>query len=472
MKNYLITLLFFAIIIPSTAQNVAINSNGAAPDTSSMLDISSTKYGLLIPRMTTAQRDSILLPANALQLYNTTTKALNIYNNSRWEAIPSTRATNNIVNVSGLSDLPTPVSSAITLDATKMYIFSGIVNISPYNLNLNGASISGIDPAKDGIMSSVSGGILRSTGLSVYIANLAVIPLTGTTKAYDFADGTGTKFCNIFAGSSVVEIGTPSLGVGQISGFKAVTLKQNYWNCTDGLKVTGTLGKFCASLCFFTGVSAGSGIEFLAASVIDDVDLSNNYFIFTGQTGVKVNAGATIDRGRMMTNMFRGITTYLSGFDSYTPGWQMVANTGIPNSRAFAFLFMTANTTATSLPVTNTFYKIAGTTTTVNAKKFSATTNKITYIGKTDIVGKVFVIIGAKAPAASSDFSIVIAKNGVAIATPLASMAAAANNQSFQISFITELDLTTNDYVEVFIKSNNSNATTITVEELQFRITD
>lgn len=93
-------------------------------------------------------------------------------------------------------------------------------------------------------------------------------------------------------------------------------------------------------------------------------------------------------------------------------------------------------------------------------------------IGKTDIVGKVFVIIGAKAPAASSDFSIVIAKNGVAIATPLASMAAAANNQSFQVSFITELDLTTNDYVEVFIKSNNSNATTITVEELQFRITD
>ncbi|MCY7290573.1 MAG: hypothetical protein LH615_00160, partial [Ferruginibacter sp.] len=292
------------------------------------------------------------------------------------------------------------------------------------------------------------------------------------TKAYDFADATGTKFCNIFSGSSVVEIGIPSLGVGQISGFKAVTLKQNYWNCKDGMKVTGTMGKFCASLCFFTGITAGSGIEFLAASVIDDIDLSNNYFVYTGQTAVKVNSGATIDRGRMTTNMFRGIVTILNGFDSYTPGWQMISNTGIPNSRAFAFQYMTANSTSTSLPVANTYYKIAGTTITVNAKKFSSTSNRITYTGKTDIVGKVNVIIGAKASATNSDFSIVIAKNGVVITAPIASMAAATNNQSFQISFLSELDLSTNDYVEVFIKSNNANAGSLIVEEMQFRITD
>ena len=472
-KILIIILLITGCTFQNTqAQNIGINANGALPNSKAMLDVSSTNSGLLIPRMTTAQRDSILLPPTSLQLYNTTTKALNIYNNDRWETITPRASTNNLVYIYSLGDLPTPVSNGITLDATKMYIFSGIVNISPNYLSLNGAGLRGIDPAKDGVMSSVSGGILRSTGVSVFIQDLAVIPLSGTTKAYDFTDATGTKFCNIFSGCSVVEIGTPSLGVGQISGFKAVTLKQVYWNCTDGLKVTGTMGKFCASLCFFTGITAGSGIEFLAASVIDDIDLSNNYFVYTGQTGVKVNSGALIDRGRMTTNMFRGITTFLNGFDSYTPGWQMVSNTGIPNSRAFAFLYMGANSTATSLPVANTFYKIAGTTTTINAKKFSATSNRITYTGKTDIVGKVFVIIGSKAPANNTDFSIVIAKNGVVIATPLASMAAASNNQSFQMTFITELDLVTNDYVEVFIRSNNSNTTTITVSELQFRITD
>ena len=275
MKSFLLFLTFCVLTISVSSQNVAINSNGASADTSSMLDISSTTTGLLIPRMTTAQRDAIILPANALQLFNLTTKALNIYNNNRWETITPTRATNNIVYVSDLADLPTPSGSGITLDATKMYIFSGIVNISPYYLSLNGASLSGIDPAKDGIMSSVSGGILRSTDVSVYMANLAVIPLTGATKAYDFADATGNKFCNIFAGCSVVEIGIPSLGVGQVTGFKAITLVQNYWNCADGIKVNGRVGKFCSSLNFMTGI-VGTGIEFLSTCNIDDIDLNKN----------------------------------------------------------------------------------------------------------------------------------------------------------------------------------------------------
>ena len=472
MKNYFLFVLCFVLRLSATAQNISINASGASADTSSMLDISSTNSGLLIPRMTSAKRDSILLPANALQLFNTTTKALNIYNNNRWEAIPSTRATTNIVNVSALNDLPTPVGSSITLDATKMYIFSGVVNISPYYLVLNGAGLRGIDPAKDGIMSSISGGILRSTAVSVFIADLAVIPLSAATKAYDFADATGTKYCNIFSGSSVVEIGIPSLGVGQVSGFKAITIEKNYWSCSDGIKLTGTIGKFCSSLNFITGITAGSGIEFLAGANVEDIDLSNNYFNYTGQTGVKVNAGSSIDYGRMTTNMFRGVSTPINGFDSYTIGWQMISNSGVPNTRAFAFQYMTGNATATSLPVSNTYYKIAGTAITVNAKKFSATSNKITYIGKTNLVGKVFVIIGSKAPSINSDFSLVIAKNGVVIAAPIASMAAAANNQSFQITFITELDLATNDYVEVFIKSNNSNSSSVVIEEMQFRITD
>ena len=353
-----------------------------------------------------------------------------------------------------------------------MYVFSGIVNISPNYLNLNGAGLRGTDPGKDGIMSSVAGGILRSTGVSVFMESIAVIPISGTTKAYDFADATGTKFCNIFSSCSVVEIGIPSLGVGQVSGFNAITIEKNYWNCADGIKVTGNVGKFCSVLNFITNINAGQGIEFLAGLTVNDIDLSNNYFIYSGQTGIKLNAGATILRGRMTTNMFRGVGTYLNGFDSYTPGWQMVSNTDIPNSRSFSFLYMNNNSTATSLPVASTYYKIAGATTVSKQQKFSATDNKITFLGKEAITGKIIVIIGARSPVSNSDFSIAIAKNGVIIATPYGSMAAASNNQSFQISFATEVDLITNDYIEVFIKSNNSNTNTVTISEMQFRVND
>ena len=51
-----------AILLVSalSAQNVAINSDGTLPNANAMLDIKSTQKGLLIPRMTTANR--LLIP--------------------------------------------------------------------------------------------------------------------------------------------------------------------------------------------------------------------------------------------------------------------------------------------------------------------------------------------------------------------------------------------------------------------------
>jgi len=43
----------------SNAQGIAVNSTGASADSSAMMDVSSTTKGLLIPRMKTAQRNSI-----------------------------------------------------------------------------------------------------------------------------------------------------------------------------------------------------------------------------------------------------------------------------------------------------------------------------------------------------------------------------------------------------------------------------
>ncbi|MDZ4709938.1 MAG: hypothetical protein SH818_16175 [Saprospiraceae bacterium] len=56
----------------------------------------------------------------------------------------------------------------------KWDIFSGTIDISPNYLNLNGAGLTGTDPGKDGVMSTVAGGVLRSTGVSVFIENLVL----------------------------------------------------------------------------------------------------------------------------------------------------------------------------------------------------------------------------------------------------------------------------------------------------------
>lgn len=472
MKKLSLLILLFGFTM-GFAQHVAINGTGAPPDAKSMLDIASTTSGLLIPRMTTAERDLISSPPNGLEVYNTTTNTLDIYRSTRWESAVTSPASN-LVYVYSLSDLPTPSGDAITLNPAKMYVFSGFVNISPNYININGAGLRGTDPSRDGVLSNVSGAVLRSTDLSLFMENVAVVPAGASTQAYDFRDGTGTMLCTMLSGCSVVELpGVPSLGVGQITGFRNITIFLNYWRCTNGLKIGGAVGKFAATNCYITNLTTGEGLEFLSGLTIDEINLSNNHFIYPGLVGIKVNTGVTVNSGRMTTNMFSGVGTNLAGIDSYTYGWKMAQNTGIPDSRALCFAYMSGNATATPLTTASTFYKINGTTTMVNEHRFTAgNDNRMTYTGQDPITARVLVIIGAHAPANNSDFSIAIAKNGTVIPLPFGSMAAANNGTSFQIVLATEVDLTTNDYVEVWIRKNNTNTTTVTVEEMQFRVTD
>jgi len=470
-KINLFIVCFCVLIIPTGAlqSQVKIGDNPTMINAASLLELESTARGLLIPRMTTTQRDAIATPPNGLQIYNTTTNKTECYRLTQWESVNFDNPSENLKQVYALSDLPAPSSGGIMLDASKMYVFHGMINISPNYLNLNGAGLRGTDPGKDGVMSSVSGGVLRSTGVSVFIENLAVIPASGGTKAYDFADATGSNFCNLFSGSSVIEIGITSLGVGQISGFKAITIQKNYWKCADGIKITGNVGKFTSSYNFITGISNGSGIEFLSGLTIDDIDLANNYFIYSGQTGVKVNAGAYIDLGRMNTNMFRGVTTLLNGFDSYTPGWEMMMNTSIPNSRAYGYLYFNDNLTSTSTSPNNSYVKIAGTTTVTTLQKFSSpANNRLLYTGKRTILARVLITITGKSPTNGADFTFALAKNGTAITTPKQTTATLINNQSFTLILESEVSLSTNDYIEVFIKTTSSTSS-VTISDLQFR---
>lgn len=472
MKKIILSLSLFSLLIFDLNAQVKIGDNPNTINAASMLEIESTTKGLLIPRMTTAQRNAIVTPPNGMQIFNTTTNLLNIYRVNQWEVVAMTNPLDNLVHVYSLSDLPTPSGGGITLDATKMYVFTGIVNITPNYLNLNGANLRGNDPSKDGVMSSVSGGVLRSSNVSVFMENLAVLPLGGGAKAYDFSDATGTKFCNLFSGCSVIEIAGPTLGVGQVSGFKATTIIENYWSCADGIKVTGSMGKFASAYNFITGISAGVGIEFLSGLVIDDIDLSNNYFIYSGQTGVKVNSGATIDFGRMGTNMFRGVTTLLNGFDSYTPGWQMMLNTGIPDSRSYGYIYFNDNLTTTSTSPNNTYVKVAGTTTATTLQKLtSPSSNRLTYIGKRPILAKVLITITGKSPTNGADFTFALGKNGTVITTPKQTTGSLVNNQAFTMILETEVSMATNDYIEVFIKTTTSSSSVV-ISDLQFRAID
>jgi uncharacterized protein (TIGR02145 family) len=84
-----ISVTFIFLAISAFAQNtgVSISATNTDPDPSAMLDVQSTDKGVLISRMTTAQRNAIANPAEGLQIYNLTTKCLEIYISPGWQSI-------------------------------------------------------------------------------------------------------------------------------------------------------------------------------------------------------------------------------------------------------------------------------------------------------------------------------------------------------------------------------------------------
>ena len=71
----------------SILSNGSIGINNSAPSSSALLDLTSTTKGLLIPRMTSSERDVISTPATGLLVWNTTNKTLDAYQGNSWGSI-------------------------------------------------------------------------------------------------------------------------------------------------------------------------------------------------------------------------------------------------------------------------------------------------------------------------------------------------------------------------------------------------
>jgi trimeric autotransporter adhesin len=86
MKKSLFVLLLLSIGVTVFAQNLAINNTGTAANASAILDASSTNKGILIPRMSKAQKNAIPTPAAGLLLYQNTPDSIGFhyYDGTKW----------------------------------------------------------------------------------------------------------------------------------------------------------------------------------------------------------------------------------------------------------------------------------------------------------------------------------------------------------------------------------------------------
>ncbi|MFN0175915.1 MAG: tail fiber domain-containing protein [Saprospiraceae bacterium] len=89
MRQSIFSLFFFCAFSSLFAQSVSINTDGSTAHSSSIFEVKSTNKGMLVPRMTTAQRDAIAAPATGLLIYNTDINVFQFRNGTVWTNLNS-----------------------------------------------------------------------------------------------------------------------------------------------------------------------------------------------------------------------------------------------------------------------------------------------------------------------------------------------------------------------------------------------
>ncbi|MBL7700665.1 MAG: hypothetical protein JNM14_00325 [Ferruginibacter sp.] len=86
--NYLLIAIILIALTPISAisQSLSVNTDGSAAEASAMLDVKSTTKGLLVPRMSRAERDAIASPATGLLIFQNAPDSIGYYyyNGTAW----------------------------------------------------------------------------------------------------------------------------------------------------------------------------------------------------------------------------------------------------------------------------------------------------------------------------------------------------------------------------------------------------
>ena len=146
----LLSLVFLLTGLNLHAQ-VAVNTDGTAPDNSAMLDVKSTSQGMLVPRMTTAERLAIATRAAGLLVFDNTTNSFWFWGTAAWQEI-TTGSTG--WNVTGNSGTDTTVN------------FIGTTDNVPLAFRVNNQVAGKIDPVSGNTSLGYQSLVLNTTGIN------------------------------------------------------------------------------------------------------------------------------------------------------------------------------------------------------------------------------------------------------------------------------------------------------------------
>jgi hypothetical protein len=328
--------LLFTFLLSPLFVSAQVGIGTVDPDPSALLELSSNSGGLLIPRMTSAERDLIVAPAVGLLIYNTSTSNFN-YFDLEWKDY-STFSKNYSANLAG--DITTSTTSnEIVAGMSITPSFGGKYKVS-FNSYYNNAPImnapfssgkakvdlqSIYDYLQSLLVTQATHGVVFGNGEVLAAGIYSVSGATSTVGTLYF-DGAGdpdslfviripAAFSAAAATKMVLLNGAKACNVfwvieGAASIAASTTIKGTVITHAGAITM-GAAGHLEGRLFSIVGaISFDSGIAFVPSgdSVIDLAVLST--FVFFSSAGAVTNGGTSVITGDIGTNIGA-----ISGYD-------------------------------------------------------------------------------------------------------------------------------------------------------------
>lgn len=153
---------------------------GGNPELTTLLKLTSTTRGFLVPRMTTTQRDAIVSPETGLEIFNITANEHQFFNSIAWQSMVNDLILNSIEFTDG---------SAQFIGAAPLDINWYVDTATQLNTNSLSAEIT-----------TVRGLFISINGLKLYVSDLT----TQTAYEYDLAAPWDTTIAPSYTGNSLL----------------------------------------------------------------------------------------------------------------------------------------------------------------------------------------------------------------------------------------------------------------------------
>ena len=464
------TLLLLFFLFLTVIGNAQIGIGTITPNSSSVLDITSTTKGLLTPRMTTVQRNAITTPADGLMVYDTDLKVFYYYSTGTATWLPIVSGVPGRINFKRIkstdvlatvlaTELANGGGSKYLLTANTLYEINGAVSFN-FPIDLNNAYVQGLDVNEDIILRSTGNIFEGANGGS--IKSLSLIATGGNVFNLN---GAATQNL-IFRDCIVANSNT----VGTISGFGLVFLSIiQFSNNANGITYNNitqlllsnlgwfgnNLGTFEKLTGTFTLVEKQGGFSQVEGSAIG-FDVSGNPAI-TGDAVLE----SVVFTGANTTGYVKPYTSGTYSGYNFTNNWTVRA-AGIPteaDANAVGDFSMDypvgsgAGTTFTTANPSNTV-KVLGNSTSYNLFRFALdaspnNNNRLRYIGKKKRIFQIAGSISFQVPGIAV-YIIYIAKNGTPLTQYKIYGRGAVLNDIVVLPLNGSVELSNNDYIEIY----------------------